>query len=246
MPDAPTIVIAAAMDIEAAPFLERLDCRDQLTAGSRMFHVGTIDGVEVAVVVSGIGIANAAATAAQAGMVFDQRIGAYICAGTTGGLGRDVNVRDLIVGTRFTYSGADATAFNYAPGQVPGMPVDYRAGTDLADILTRDGAKALTTVSPKSRIHAGLVLSSDAFILADSAEQMRRRFSDALGADMESTAAAQVCSLVGIPMVSARGVSDLCGPSADQDFHIDAEDAAHISATVVIAALPSLVAAISR
>ena len=49
---------------------------------------------------------------------------------------------------------------------------------------------------------------------------------------MESTALAQVAVGAGIPFVSVRGVSDLCGPEAGQDFHIAAEEAAP-------AALPS-------
>ena len=38
-------------------------------------------------------------------------------------------------------------------------------------------------------------------------------------------------------MVSVRGVSDLCGPEAGQDFHIAAEEAAARSAAVVLALL---------
>ena len=41
----------------------------------------------------------------------------------------------------------------------------------------------------------------------------------------------------GVPFVSVRGVSDLCGPRAGQDFHIGAEEAAARSAAVVLALL---------
>lgn len=38
-----------------------------------------------------------------------------------------MNVGDLVVGTQFRYADADATAFGYAPGQVPGMPESFTA-----------------------------------------------------------------------------------------------------------------------
>ena len=47
----------------------------------------------------------------------------------------------------------------------------------------------------------------------------------------------QVAAGTGIPFLSVRGVSDLCGPEAGQDFHIGAEEAAARSAAVVLALL---------
>ena len=41
----------------------------------------------------------------------------------------------------------------------------------------------------------------------------------------------------GLPFVSVRGVSDLCGPQAGEDFHIGADVAAARSAAVVLALL---------
>jgi len=47
----------------------------------------------------------------------------------------------------------------------------------------------------------------------------------------------QVAAGTGIPFLSVRGVSDLCGPEAGQDFHIGAEEAAARSAAVVLSLL---------
>ena len=52
-----------------------------------------------------------------------------------------------------------------------------------------------------------------------------------------TTALAQVAAGAGVPFVSVRGVSDLCGPEAGQDFHIAVEEAAARSAAVVLALL---------
>lgn len=231
------LVIATAMDLEAQPFLDRLSGANTHRIANQTWTTGFIDDVPVAVVVTGIGLANAAAAAARTHMLFDNALAAYICAGTCGGLGADVAVREVIVGSEFVYSRADATAFGYAPGQVPGLPATFPADARLVAAFTEPG---FTT--PATRV--GQVASSDAFVTATTVESTRAIFPLALGADMESTAAAQVCSQLQIPFISVRGVSDLCGPRAGEDFHIDAADAAALSAQVVCRTLPRAVEAV--
>jgi len=81
------------------------------------------------------------------------------------------------------------------------------------------------------------MLAGNSFITAANVTDTREVFPTALSTDMESTALAQVAASAGIPFVSVRGVSDLCGPEAGQDFHIAAEEAAARSAAVVLALL---------
>ena len=81
------------------------------------------------------------------------------------------------------------------------------------------------------------MLSGNSFVTAANVADTRERFPEALSTDMESTALAQVCASFGIPFVSVRGISDLCGPEAGQDFHIAAEDAAARSTAVTLALL---------
>lgn len=231
-------VIACAMELEAEAFTTRLTKASELSVGPDVWTLGKLEGKSTAVIVTGIGLANAAAAAARAHLVLGPRIEAYICAGTCGGLASSTRVGDVIIGTEFVYSRADATAFGYAPGQIPGEPAAH--GTDprlsqLARSLETSGAEG-------KRILVGQVASSDAFITADNVESMREIFPLALGADMESAAAAQVCAHCAVPFLSVRGVSDLCGPQAGQDFHIDAAEAAEASARGVLALLRILTA----
>src|SRR5699024_9865925 len=79
----------------------------------------------------------------------------------------------------------------------------------------------------------GLMLSGDAFVTAASAEPMRERFPAALSADMETTASARTAAALGVPFVALRAVSDLCGPAAGQQFHLELDLAAETSARAV-------------
>ena len=234
-------IIQAAMDMEAAPLLHALtpigddETPQALLAGThktQRYALGELDGKTVLVVTSGIGLANAASATARALTLVDAPI--VIAAGTTGGLARDINVGDIAAGTTAIYGQADATAFGYAMGQVPQMPVDY---------TTSDAAVARLAELPALITHAvreGRIVSSDSFCTEQVADPMRERFPDAIGADMETCAMAQVCWSSSVDWISLRAVSDLCGPGANRAFHMDGQRAAGHSAEAVRAYLTLL------
>ena len=63
---------------------------------------------------------------------------------------------------------------------------------------------------------------------------MRARFPGALSADMETTATARTAEALGTPFVALRAVSDLCGPTDEQEeYHWEVEVAAEFSARAV-------------
>ena len=97
--------------------------------------------------------------------------------------------------------------------------------------------RASTASSGGARIRAGQMLAGNSFVTAANVGRARELFPGAVSTDMESTALAQVAASAGVPFASVRGVSDLCGPEAGQDFHIGAHEAAARSAAVVLAAL---------
>ncbi|WP_231367323.1 5'-methylthioadenosine/S-adenosylhomocysteine nucleosidase [Schaalia sp. ZJ405] len=193
------------------------------------YVLGRYAGSTVLIVTSGIGLANSAAATARALMLVDTPV--ILAAGTTGGLARNINVGDIAGGIASIYGAADATAFGYVMGQVPQMPVDYHSSDALIEALGRLGEHLPYTV------HSGRVVSSDSFITQPLAEPMRAKFPDAIAADMETAAMAQIAWVHGVQWLSLRAVSDLCGPQAGQDFHMDSEEAARHSAEAVTAFL---------
>lgn len=237
-PQRPTVdaIIQCAMTDEAAPILAQLTPIPGETTvaslvtgtqdkGKQSFNLGQYGGRTVLVVTSGIGLANAASATAKALNLVDSPI--VIAAGTTGGLAREINVGDIAGGIATIYGAADATAFGYELGQVPQMPVDYRTSDETVEKL-----ELLRDKIPYT-LRVGRVVSSDQFMVARLADPMRERFPDAMGADMETCAMAQVAWSQGVDWVSLRAVSDLCGPAADQEFHMDFNKAAAHSARAV-------------
>ena len=187
---------------------------------------------------SGIGLV--AAASALATVLAQVRPSAVVSAGTTGGLGRQVEVGDVCASASLAYTDADATAFGYARGQTPGQPETFAGDAALLERLEQVGQEALrgaTASSGSARLRVGQMLAGNSFVTAANVADTREVFPAALSTDMESTALAQVAAGAGVPFISVRGVSDLCGPEAGQDFHIAAEEAAARSAAVVLALL---------
>lgn len=236
------VVVSVAMPDEAAPFLERADAvGEATTVGGAEHHVLTVAGREVLLVRSGIGLANASSAASAALVLVSAARGgrgpaALVSAGSAGGVQAGVHVGDVVVGTEHVYTNADARAFGYALGQVPGMPATYHADSALR------GA-ALGAESGDLTVRPGLMLSSDTFVDAGLVGPVREQFPGGLSTDMETTALAQVAHVFGVPFLAVRGISDLCGPAGADDFLTHVDDAAERSATIVLALLAKVPAA---
>lgn len=218
------IVVIVAMPDEAAPFLAAADSVGEAVEVGRAVHRRLLlDGHAVLLVESGIGMVNAAGAATSAITSSAELPDVVISAGSAGGVGGEVRVGDVVVGTEYVNTDADARAFGYELGQSPGMPARYGADEALVAAAESDG---LT-------VHRGLLISGDTFVDAERVERVRRDFPGALATDMESLAIAQTCHVFGVPFVSIRGISDLCGPAGSDDFLTHVDDAAERSLAVV-------------
>lgn len=231
----PPVLVVTAMSDEAAPFLARAEHTGETTRVGHAEHTPlSIAGRSVLLVRCGIGLVNAAAAAAVAINVTEPV--ALISAGSAGGVGLHVRVADVVVGSHYLYSGADARAFGYQLGQVPGMPEVYRAEQTLHDVAM--------AAHVDSTLVTGTVISGDMFIDSERIDAVRAQFPTAVATDMESAALAHTAHLYGVPFLSVRGISDLCGPIDDHLTHVD--DASDRSADVVIELLRAFPALSAR
>lgn len=225
-------VLVTAMGVEAAPFLERASSvGDEVEVVGARRRVLDLGGPRVLLVTCGIGLVNAASAATLALHGSGARLA--LSAGSAGGMGLDVRVGDVVVGATTVYGAADARVFGYALGQVPRMPARFDADPGLLAAAAGVPAGALT-------VRTGTILSSDVFVDAERVVGLREAFPDALACDMESTALAHTAHLAGVPFLSVRGISDLCGPIAGVDFRAHVDDAAERSATVVLGLLDAV------
>ncbi|GAA4676876.1 5'-methylthioadenosine/S-adenosylhomocysteine nucleosidase [Frondihabitans cladoniiphilus] len=236
----PEAVVIVAMDDESLPFLERsVDVSEPWKVGNARLQSMTLAGHPIVLVMSGIGLVNAAGatttTLLSEGLVGSAPL--VISAGTAGGVGEGVHVGEVVVGSSYINIDADARVFGYELGQVPGMPAAYFGDSKLLEAVP--AAAALPDGTPFT-VARGLMVSSYAFVDADRVPRIRSEFPAARSTDMETVAIAQTSHVFGVPFVSVRGISDLCGPSADDDHLRHVDDASDRSAIVVVELLDAL------
>jgi adenosylhomocysteine nucleosidase len=227
-----TIVVTAMAD-ELGPLLERATAvGDETGVAGGFRRDAVLGGTDVVLVQSGIGMVNGAITIAAvvaAEQAAGHTIALIVSAGTAGGIGHDVHVGDVVVGSECISGDADARAFGYVLGQVPRMPATYPADP-----------RVLAITAQLDHVRQGVILSSDTFVTPVRADSMRENFPGALAADMESAALAQTSFRYGLPFVSVRGISDGADESAASSFEENVVVASHRSADVVVALLEGL------
>ncbi len=220
------------MEPEISPFLDRAtELSEPLSVGHAVYYRGLLNGRPVLFVRGGIGLVNAAGAATSALLLAGGQVPPLvISAGTAGGLGDAVRVGDVVVGTKTINADADARAFGYVLGQVPGMPASYSSPDDAVT------ASEVGTPEERSAasVHHGLMVSSYSFVGHDRAPIIKEQFAGVLATDMESSAIAQTSYVFGAPFLAVRGISDLCGPASDADFIEHVDDAAERCAEVAV------------
>lgn len=240
LPTVVDAVVVAAMRLELQPYLDAAEWTGEAhTFGRAELVPATIAGKTMLLVESGIGLVNAAAAATHAlGAVTTPVL---ISTGTAGGL-TNVSVGDVAVGDRYVYGLADATAFGYAAGQIPGMPEAYVGAPGLLEVarrratnLARGGiVPAELGGSRVPQVVVGTLVSSDSFIAGPLLDVVLQRMPDAIATDMESAALAQVAYSLGVEFLSVRGISDMCSHGADEQFYEHADDVGGRAADLVI------------
>jgi adenosylhomocysteine nucleosidase len=222
------VAIIGAMEEEVTILRGKLENRKETIVAGCEYSEGTIAGVEVILLKSGIGKVNAALSTAILLERFQPDH--VINTGSAGGYNPALNVGDVVISTEVRHHDVDVTAFGYEYGQVPGMPAAFEAAADLVNIA-EESAKEITDV----QVVKGLIVTGDSF-MNDPArvEFVRGKFTDLQAVEMEAAAVAQVCHQFGKPFVIIRALSDIAGKESNVSFDQFLETAAINSTNLVL------------
>lgn len=207
------IGIIAAMDEEVTVLRDKIENRQTISLGGSEIYTGQLNGVEVALLKSGIG--KVAAAMGTALLLEHCKPDVAINTGSAGGLAPTLNVGDIVVSDEARYHDADVTAFGYEYGQMAGCPAAFKADEKL--VAAAEGCIA----GLKLNAVRGLIVSGDAFINgAEGLAKIRHNFPQAVAVEMEATAIAHVCHNFSVPFVVVRAISDV----ADQESHLSFDE----------------------
>lgn len=241
-----------------APALEADEAGTSPAAAQRPFAVGTHQvagrsvhslrwqGLELVVVLAGIGKVAAATTATLLADRF--AVDAMVFTGVAGGLAQGLKVGDVVVADALLQHDMDASPL-FPRHEVPLSGLSrFVADAGLSGSLHTQAQALLGNldgcVQAESRerfalhaprVHRGLVVSGDRFVSTSrERDQLLADAPDALVVEMEGAAVAQVCHAFGLPLAVVRTVSDLADDSAHVDFPaFTAEVASHYSARLL-------------
>ncbi|ALB65674.1 MULTISPECIES: 5'-methylthioadenosine/S-adenosylhomocysteine nucleosidase [Cronobacter] len=227
--------IIGAMEEEVTLLRDKIDNRQTLNIAGCEIYTGTLNGVDVALLKSGIGKVSAAMGATL--LLEHCKPDVVINTGSAGGLAPSLKVGDIVVSDEVRYHDADVTAFGYEYGQMAGCPAAFKADEKLI-------AAAQATIE-QLNLHAvrGLVVSGDAFINGSvNLAKIRHNFPQAIAVEMEATAIGHVCHNFGVPFVVVRAISDV----ADQQSHLSFEEFLAVAAKQSSLMVETLLTSLNR
>lgn len=218
------IGIIGAMEIEIQKIKEQIkDCTHTIKYNIDFYH-GTLEGIEVVLVRSGVGKVNASFITTL--LLSHFPVTCIINTGIAGGI-FPAQSGDIVLADALCYGDVDVSAFGYDLGNIPEMPLLF----PVSAILKEQCKKELHNMN--ATFHEGIVLTSDAFITATS--MLLHQPKNTLAVEMEGAAIAHVCYRAGIPFLSLRFISDEVGSSLQQEEYLKFEQqASHTSANLCI------------
>ncbi|WP_077703476.1 5'-methylthioadenosine/S-adenosylhomocysteine nucleosidase [Virgibacillus dokdonensis] len=222
-----TIGIIGAMDEEIAFLKDAMYIKKELEVANCLFIEGQLYDKEVVLLQSGIGKVNAA----MATTILHERFAPnyIINTGSAGGFATDLEIGDVVISTQVVHHDVDATAFDYAYGQVPQMPAMYDADVNLV-------AKVVNVLTDLDISYKkGIIATGDSF-MSDGKHVtfVREKFPTMIAAEMEAAAIAQVCYQYATPFVIIRALSDIAGKESSVSFDAFLKTAATNAANIII------------
>lgn len=213
------IGVLFAGDKELAPFLPMMEDVHTSSKAMLTIHEGTVEGVSVATLFSGVCKVNAA-IAAQI-LIDCYGCSAIINAGTAGGMDEQLELFDTVVSTEAAYHDV-----------APGILTDFHPWMDSVYFKADAALLNIARAVADDRVFFGRMVSGEQFIDDDMRGDINARFAP-LCADMETAAVAHTCYVHGIPFIAVRTLTDTAKHSGNAAFLENCAKASAISADFV-------------
>lgn len=189
------IGVIVAMQKELDLFIKNMGNYRVVTFNHHPFYICKYKDFDLAIAVSGIGKVAAALTASN--LIYNFSPDLIINIGISGGLDKNLNVGDWVLGLDLCYHDFWCGDDNDFENAICGSHI-YHSDLELAT-RQKDCIK-------------GLLCCGDWFITdAEELAEIKNRYPQALAVDMESTAIAQTCDAYKVKFLCMRQISDTPG-----------------------------------
>ena len=225
------IGILCAGDRELAPFLPHIENETISEKAMLTVHEGTVHGMNIAALYSGVCKVNAAIAA----QVLIDRFHAdlIINAGTCGGMDPSLDLFDTVIAAESAYHDVAAnilTEFHPWLNSI-WLPSD-------AHLLSL-ARRAADRKTHEHKIVFGRMVTGEAFITDDRRDEINESFHP-LSVDMETAAVAHVCHVNQIPFISLRCITDTPARRGSGEFEKNCEKASALAKDITLALIEEI------
>ncbi|MGN5454367.1 MAG: 5'-methylthioadenosine/S-adenosylhomocysteine nucleosidase [Candidatus Kurthia intestinigallinarum] len=228
------IAVIGAMEEEVELLRATLENTTTETIANSEYTQGTYKDKDVILLKSGIGKVNAAMSTTI--LLEKYQPDVVINTGSAGGYDENLDVGAIVISDEVRHHDVDATIFGYEMGQVPQMPVGFKADARLMEVAEQAVAEV-----GEHQSATGLITTGDSFMNDPvRVETVRNYFPTMKAVEMEAAAVAQVCYQFATPFVVIRALSDIAGKQSDISFDEFLPIAAKHSTQVVLKAIEKI------
>lgn len=218
------IGIIGAMSMEIEAILKAAEILSVEEHANMRFYEASLSGTPCVVVQCSTGKVNSAVCAQV--MIDRYRPRAILNIGVAGGIGADVRIGDVVVGSTCVQYDFDVSAVGVPVGQLCIPPNDreiteFPCDRELSRKLL-DAAKELY-----GSAHLGVIATGDRFVADPEAGEMLQKQFGALACEMEGGSIAHACLINGVPCAVLRAISDNARDTGHVDFDTFAMESAH-------------------
>ena len=220
--------ILCAGDEEVAPFLPLINEYKASQKAMLKFYEGSMSGVEVVVLFSGVCKVNAAI----ASQILIDTYGADIIinAGTAGGVHHELELFDTVISTEIAYHDvAPDILTEFHPWM---KTIFFEADQELIEL----SRVAVSRMKTEGKVFWGRMVTGESFITDAGRQKIIDDFAP-LTVDMESASIAHVCYVNSIPFLSIRSITDTAAHNGIGNFEENCAKASRISRDITVALL---------
>lgn len=223
--------IICAGDREIAPFIKHIENAQIYEQSMLKIHQGTIHGVEVAVLYSGVCKVNAA-IATQV-LISNYGVDVIINAGTAGGMDECLEKFDTVISTEVAYHDVESTILTEFH---PWMETEYfKADQKLIDLTEI----AISKMPGASKVVWGRTVTGEKFITEEGRKEINEKYAP-LVVDMETASIAHVCYVNKVPFISIRCITDTARESGTNNFEKNCGKASEIAKDITLALIDEI------
>lgn len=220
------IGIIGAMDSEINKLLEVAEIKNTDVHAGVKFYSGKLSGVSCVIARCSEGKVNSALCTQAMADFYSPRL--ILNIGVAGGLGTDVHIGDVVIGTACVQYDFDLTALGCPLAEISVPNGEGRTNTVMfpCDKTLSDKLAAKAKDLYTGTVHHGAIATGDKFVADPELGNWLNATFGALACEMEGASIAHACTANNIPCVVLRSISDNANDSDTMDFRTFADESA--------------------